>query len=138
MALKNYTTKIPAAQTAGEIQGILAVHGARKIMVDYSDAGEVECISFQIITPNGPRSFRLPARVEGVAHALAKDGCKCDMVHAANVAWRNVKDWITAQMAMVEIEQAAVEEIFLPYMTTSTGETLYEQYQKNQLLIDKE
>ena len=28
MPIKNYTTKVPAVQTVGEIQGILAAHGA--------------------------------------------------------------------------------------------------------------
>lgn len=35
MPIKNYTTKVPAVQTVGEIQGILAAHGARKVMMDY-------------------------------------------------------------------------------------------------------
>ena len=30
MPIKNYTTKVPAVQTVGEIQGILAAHGARR------------------------------------------------------------------------------------------------------------
>lgn len=37
MPIKNYTTKVPAVQTVGEIQGILAAHGARKVMMDYPD-----------------------------------------------------------------------------------------------------
>ena len=36
MPIKNYTTKVPAVQTVGEIQGILAAHGARKVMMDYA------------------------------------------------------------------------------------------------------
>ena len=37
MPIKNYTTKVPAAQTVGEIQELLASHGARKVMMDYGD-----------------------------------------------------------------------------------------------------
>lgn len=39
MPIKNYTTKVPAVQTVGEIQGILAAHGARKVMMDYCRQG---------------------------------------------------------------------------------------------------
>lgn len=35
MAIKNYTTTIDVYKSLGEIQGALASHGARKIMVDY-------------------------------------------------------------------------------------------------------
>ena len=34
MAIKNYTTTIDVYKSRGEIQGALASHGARKIMVD--------------------------------------------------------------------------------------------------------
>lgn len=43
MPIKNYTTKVPAVQTVGEIQGILAAHGARKVMMDYAENGKVCC-----------------------------------------------------------------------------------------------
>ena len=39
MAIKNYTTTIDVYKSLGEIQGALASHGARKIMVDYDAAG---------------------------------------------------------------------------------------------------
>ena len=37
MAIKNYTTTVEVHKSLGEIQGALAGHGARKIMVDYQD-----------------------------------------------------------------------------------------------------
>ena len=39
MAIKNYTTTVEVHKSLGEIQGALAGHGARKIMVDYDSAG---------------------------------------------------------------------------------------------------
>ena len=45
MAIKNYTTTIDVYKSLAEIQGALASHGARKIMVDYDAAGMIEdCI----------------------------------------------------------------------------------------------
>ena len=45
---------------------------------------------------------------------------------ARRTAWRNIKDWLDAQMALIETEQVKLEEIFLPYMTDGSGKTLYE------------
>ena len=135
MPIKNYTTKIPAAQTVGEIQGILAAHGARQIMMDYSDGGHVGAIAFTINTPMGRRGFQLPARVEPVMRTLEKQHVKTDYDHAERVAWRIVKDWIDAQMAILESEQVSMDEIFLPYMVNETGQTLYELVQSKQLML---
>ena len=38
MAIKNYTTEVEVYKSLGEIQGALAGHGARKVMVDYNAA----------------------------------------------------------------------------------------------------
>lgn len=131
--LKNYTTKIPALQTVGEIQGILAAHGARKVMMEYTDDGNVAAVSFAVDTHCGMRGFQLPARVDAVAATLAKQKVKCDYAQAERVAWRIVKDWIDAQMAFLESEQAALDEIFFPYMVDNSGETLYQAFQQNLL-----
>ena len=48
MPIKNYTTKVPAVQTVGEIQGILAAHGARKVMMDYAENGKVTAVTFAL------------------------------------------------------------------------------------------
>ena len=45
---------------------------------------------------------------------------------ARRTAWKNVQDWIDSQMAMLETEMVKLEEIFLPYMTTPSGETFFE------------
>ena len=50
-------------------------------------------------------------------------------------AWRNVRDWILAQMALVESCDVPVDQIFLPYLSDNAGRTLYEVYQSGQLLI---
>lgn len=126
MPIKNYTTKISAKKTASEIQEILAEHGARKIMIDYSDKGVPECISFGMNTPGGFRSYQFPANIPGMAAALAAQGVKCDGDHAADVAWRNLKNIIEAMLAFVEAGQAAMEELFLPYMTNAQGVRMYQ------------
>lgn len=126
MPIKNYTTKVPAAQTVGEIQGILATHGARKVMMDYSENGKVEAVTFGLMVHGTMAGFRIDARPEGVAAVMKKDGIKCDFSQAERIAWRNVKDWIAAQIALVETEQATMEQVFLPYLL-SGEQTLYQK-----------
>ena len=46
---------------------------------------------------------------------------KCNEQQAQKVAWRIIKDWVEAQMAIVEAQMADVAEVFLPYAVTNTG-----------------
>ena len=55
---------------------------------------------------------------------------------AYRVAWRNILDWVEAQMALLEIEMAKIEEIFLPYMVNSTGETFFERMEQRGFLLE--
>lgn len=66
MPIKNYTTRIPAVQTVGEIQGILAAHGVRKVMMDYAENGKVTAVTFALECCGSLQGFRLEARPDGV------------------------------------------------------------------------
>ena len=136
MPLLNYTTKVDVYATIGAIQGVLVKHGAKKIMQDYDDEGHVQALAFMVETPAGPRGIRLPANVEAVQCVLAKQKVKADREQAERVAWRILKDWIEAQMAILESEMVQMDEIFLPYMiVNNAGQTLFERYRDNQLML---
>lgn len=135
MPLMNYTTKVDVYTTLGAIQGQLVKHGAKKIMQDYDDAGHITALSFLIETPDGPRGIRLPANVDAVWAVLTRQKVKCDREQAERVAWRIVKDWVEAQMAILESEMVQMDEIFLPYMLNGQGQTVFECYRQDQLLI---
>lgn len=136
MPLLNYTTKVDVYTTLGAIQGQLVKHGARKIMQDYDGEGNITALAFLIDTPAGPRGVRLPANVDAVHSVLARQKVKCDRKQAERVAWRIVKDWVEAQMAILESEMVQMDEIFLPYMIDNTGKTLFEAYRDNQLALN--
>lgn len=121
MPIKNYTTKVPAAKTVGEVMEILAAHGADSINVEYGHDGPLG-VAFRV----AGSVYRLPARAEAVGRVMAEQGVRTDGMRAAAVAWRNVKDWVDAQMAMVETGQAEVAEVMMPYMLDNQGHTLYE------------
>lgn len=135
MAIKNYTTSIDVYKSLGEIQGALASHGARKIMVDYDGAGKPTGVMFGIDTPDGPRGFCLPANVEGVRGVFSRQKVKAPAGQAERTAWRNVRDWVMAQMAIIEAGQVDMEEVFFPYLTDGRGRTLYQLYQGGKLAL---
>ena len=129
MPILNYTTKIAAAKTTAEIQTNLAKHGAKAILTEYDDAGNAEALSFKIVTrQQGELGFRLPINTEAIQRILIKQNVDRrfrEYDHAVKVAWRIVKDWVEAQMAILETEMVEMEQIFLPYMVTPDGKTLY-------------
>lgn len=135
MPLLNYTTKVDVYTTLGAIQGQLVKHGAKKIMQDYDDHGRIAALTFLIDTPAGMRGIRLPANVDKVHSVLHRQKIKCDREQAERVAWRIVKDWVEAQMAILESEMVQMDEIFLPYMVNNNGQTFFEAYRNNQLML---
>jgi len=133
MALLNYTTQIEAIKTVGEIHRILSSHGAKSIQTDYSDDGQVEALSFLVLTPYGEVGIRLPIDPDAVLKVLTQQnrlnkvpGRYINRAQAVRVAWRIMKDWVQAQMAILETEMVKMEQIFLPYVITKEGRTLYE------------
>lgn len=136
MPILNYTTKVDVYTTIGQIQGMLVKHGAKKILQEYDDNGRMQAVSFQINTPVGMQAVRLPANVESVQRVLAKQKVKCDYEQAERVAWRIVKDWIEAQMAILESEMVTMDEIFMPYMIDRNGNTMYELFAESMLQIE--
>jgi hypothetical protein len=140
--IKNYTTEVPAERTITEIQTLLAANGARGIAIDY-DNGKVKDIFFKILLRDKELPFRLPAKPENVYAALPPDAP--DHLHrrygaqwrrdAERIAWRICKTWLEAQLTLINLEQAKLEEIFLPYLGMPNNKTLYETMEQNQFLL---
>lgn len=129
----NYSTEVQASKTAGEIQVLLVAHGASAILTVYGDGGTIQAISFKVRTPQGEVSIRLPIDREATLRVLRRLWNEGKIPHryadpgqAERVAWRVVKDWVAAQMALLETEQVRMEQIFLPYVLTPQGKTIYE------------
>lgn len=139
MSLKNYTTNINSGRTIGEIQQILSKHGATAIMTEYEN-GEAVALSFKINTVRGEVGIKLPSNIDKVLRVLKNQKqnntqIKDTKEQATRVAWRIIKDWVEAQMAILETQMVEMEEIFLPYMINNNGQTLYESFKNNQLMI---
>ena len=132
MPIKNYTTKVPAAQSVGEIVGALVEHGATRIQQEYTQ-GKPVSVAFAIDTPAGPRGFKLPSSAERVRAVLVAQKVEVDAAQAERIAWRILRDWVMAQMAILETEMVAIDQVFLPYMTDDRGKTVYELYRSQKL-----
>lgn len=53
------------------------------------------------------------------------------------VAWRIVKDWVEAQMALIESGLAELPEVFLPYAVKPDGRTVYDEFKGNLLMLSE-
>lgn len=138
MAILNYTTSISFEKTISEIHKCLVKHGATKIVTDYTGQAPTS-ITFCVILNEKLTPFSLPANYRGVLRAMQKDRriprSKCTEEQALRVSWRIIKDWVEAQMAIVEAELAHLAEVFLPYAVTKNGNTLYNEIQSNGMLL---
>lgn len=130
MAILNYTTSISTEKTAMEIQTRLAKAGAQAVLCEFDGNGVMCAMSFRISTPHGVIFFRLPAQLDGVLNVIRKDRKITPKFktkeQAARVAWRILKDWIEAQLAIIEAGMAEMAEVFLPYAQGVDGRTVYE------------
>jgi len=146
MPIKNYSTTISVERTISQIEKILALHGAKAIMKEYDDAGKVTAVNFIVDFLEG-RSipFRLPLNVQALMEKINYDienpqeregripsTRKNDMEYARRVGWRIIKDWIDAQMALVDLKQVKITQVFLPYAyDTLNRKTFYEALEEN-------
>lgn len=139
MPLLNYTTQIEASKTVGQIHGILVTHGARAILTNYDAQGQIESLSFEVNTPHGIAHIRLPVDPEAVLRVMLKGDVRVPRrlvtrAQAVRIAWRIVKDWVEAQMAILETEMVKMEQIFLPYIQTQSGQTLFAIFESTKML----
>jgi hypothetical protein len=142
-AIKNYSSEIPINRIFERIQKTLVEHGATQIVLEYSRDQKVSGLTFVLPLHDKFLPIRLPARLDK-AQALLKQQYETKLIRtrsvldpeqAYRVAWRNILDWIEAQMALVDIEMVKIEEIFLPYITSRSGKTLFEYYEHNQFQL---
>jgi len=132
MPILNYTTSIKAEKSVMEIQKILSGSGAKQIGIDYDDDGDPVSVSFLISIDGTIVHYRLPSDWEGVQAALIADRVQTRYrsgEHALKVSWRIVKDWLEAQMAIIQSGQAKVQQVMLPYAVANDGRTLFEHFE---------
>lgn len=143
MAILNYSTTVDSFKTVAEIEHILVKHKAKSIMKNY-DGESITGLSFLI--DNGVQQIpvRMPVRIEECLKVMQKEkkdnprsGIKVTREQAEKVAWRILKDWVEAQMALLDIQMVSFEEIFLPYIEVGEGQTIYERLEEKHFLLEE-
>lgn len=140
----NYSTQIAATKTVGEMQQMLAQHGAQRIAVDYAGGSPI-ALTFALETEHGVRVFSLPVNVDAMEallvkkerHGELKTGIKAvrsSREQAERVAWRIMKDWLGAQLALIESTMVDLTQVMLPYLRIDDSRTLFDAYQERELM----
>ena len=142
--MKNYTTKIDSRTTVNEIEEILAKHGAVGVHKSFNPIdATIDAVMFSIDTDRGPTVFKLPCEYKKLhkkLRELRRSGKVTRITwkslenfeHAKNVAWRIIKDWVDAQLALISIEMVSLDQVFLPYAySMEKQKTLYEMVKED-------
>jgi len=132
-ALKGYSTSALITNLVSSIQKILLQFGATGIGFEYDNEERITSISFKLEDGTGnTRVIRVPSQWEKVKQKLIMQKVYKDDEHAYRVAMYNIKEWLDAQLAIMEIGLVEFKQIFLPYMTNSEGKTVYEYFEESQ------
>lgn len=137
MPIKNYTTKVPASQSIQEIQNALVAHGAIGVLFEYDDQGRIERLLFKLKVNDQDVGFSLPCEWRKFQEVLKQQEVRRwdDNDYVYRVAWRDIRDWVMAQMALYETQIVEMPQVFLPFATdVKTGHTIYEKLMKGNLL----
>ncbi len=131
--IANATTSVDVMKTLGEITGLLVTAGAQAIMTEYENNMPAS-VSFRLLRPGDPQPlhFRLPADWRGVQSILKKASPRSQSAwnneQSQRVAWRIIRDWTRAQIALTQAGCAKLEQVMLPYLfDPTTNETLYQR-----------
>lgn len=138
MPLLNYTTSIAPQKTVMEIQAALAKAGASSILADYDTDGNVVALSFRLKSEGQEIAFKLPTAWQPVHETLKRQRVSPKYQtpeQALRVAWRITKDWVEAQLAIIETRMVTTAQVFLPYAITKDGSTVYEYIASNSTLL---
>ena len=141
--LRNYTTTVSAERSIAEIESLLAKFGASELHKKVDNGICTELYFVIDIKKNGnivnKLPFKLPANTDKVAQYLINKDKKARKYEQSEfirnkireqsykVTWRIIRDWVHAQLSIIQTEMVEVEQIFLPYMMMDSNNTLYDK-----------
>jgi hypothetical protein len=140
--IKNYTTKIAVDKTVGEIEQLLVKFNAQGIYKEYKGQ-QISALMFFIEKKGQKIPFKIPLQLEKV-RSIIERGVKEGKLalrfnqeplrteQGSRIVWRIIKDWISSQLSLYEINFADELEIFLPYAYNSLeNKTIYQKFTEN-------
>lgn len=144
MNLKNYTSTVPVSRSISLIEDKLINIGAKTISKFYDNDMNIEGFIFQIVKQGIPSLiFKLPSKWKQVEKVMRQQIKKprshtFDKVseQAQRTAWKILYDWICIQVSLIELEQAEIVEVFLPYVyDEKKGKTFFEIVKENNMKL---
>jgi hypothetical protein len=137
--IKNYTSDTPAVRSVNHIEQSLVENKAKSIMKTYGPDGTLTAIAFIMPTNGQELPFKLPARIDRVEKALLKKVIRPRKEtflrikqQAERTAWKILADWVDIQMSIVELDQAEMSEVFMPYLYNhNKQDTLFDRWKAN-------
>lgn len=138
MPLKNYTTTVPADRSIQEIQVALVKNGATGVLFEYEKGtGRIAALKFLLEIGGKKTPFSLPVSWRRFQQVLKNQEIRRadDEDYCYRVAWRDIRDWVLAQMALYETSMVEMPQVFLPFATDNKGQTLYEKISKGQFFL---
>lgn len=135
MSIKNYTSSVPVERSVMLIEHHLSRAGAATISKWYDENKDLAGISFQVVTNGISMIFRLPAKWKECEKVFVReirrptpDAKKRAKEQAQRTAWKILYEWVQIQVSLIELQQAEVLEVFLPYAyNPENDQTLFEQ-----------
>ncbi len=101
MALKNYSTIVPANRSIQEIQEMLQKHGAEGVLLSYEKGtGRIDSLIFKIAFDEQSMGFKLPINWRQAKEVMKKEGNRkaFDDDYCYRVAWRIIRNWLEQQL----------------------------------------
>ena len=91
--------------------------------------GRIEALQFLLRSKNQDVAFSLPVHWRKCHRVLELQQVRQwkEEEHVYRVAWRNMRDWVMAQLALYETEIVEMPQVFLPFATDAKGQTLSEK-----------
>ena len=127
---------------------MLTKYGATEIMKQYDADNNVIMLVFNIPTKHGKTAIKLPVNADKILEVFKLqvhnkllpskywEG-EWAVAQAHRVAWRIIKDWLDAQLTIINIDMVNIEQIFLPYFYSSKHKkTLYELLDEGNFNLD--
>jgi len=136
MALKNTYSTSPVVNSLKTIEEALVGAGVKGIQKGY-EHGQITSLMFIIDIKGRSVTFKLPVGWKKVQQVLKNEGIGRaeDDDYAYRVSWAIMRDWVTAQIAILATENVTMPQLFLPYAMASSGTTLFEAVMKTDLLL---
>lgn len=135
MNLKNYTSTSSLPNIFAAIEKTLSSHGAKQIVRDYDGNGRIIAIAFVVDTHKGPLAIKLPARFDKVEDLFRQQGIRYKEDQPYRTAWATIRDWVAAQMAILDWEMVKLEEVFLPYAVGRDGKSFFQTIEEKGFLL---